>query len=171
MFSFFKKKKTEPTTSIVPIVPEWASFFTVEEYKAFMKNVDAYFKQLNINYEVGDGEILVDPNEFGYERMGLMNVAQVCKQHEISEYSTHIAGHFNSLSRAYNFNKEFDSIAGDFDKVKQFIGVRLYEAGYPNYIGKENALGKDFAGNIFAMIVFDFPDSVTNIKPANYRME
>lgn len=159
MFSFFKKKTDDNE------IPEWASFFDNKEYSAFINELDNYFKSLNIGYELSDGQVEVETNEFGFNVLGLINVAQVCKQEEKKYYKEIITEHFSAMIRANKFDKEFEKIADDFEKVKQYIGVRIYDNEYVAHIGKENTIGKDFAGDIYSMIVFDFPDRVSNIKP------
>lgn len=159
MFSFFKKRASST------IVPEWASFFDDKEYTIFIEEINNFFKKLNIEYEISDGQVIVDDNDFSFSNLGLVNVAQVCKQEEPKLYKQIIDAHFNSLIRANQFKKEFDAIADNFEEVKKYIGVRLYDNEYFVTVGKENTIGKEFAGNIYAMIVFDFPDSITSIKP------
>jgi hypothetical protein len=159
MFSFFKKK-TDDTN-----IPEWASFFDNKEYSAFIKEIETYFKNLNIQFKIGDGQIETNENEFGFSNLGLVNVAQVCKQEDKKHYKEIITEHFNSMIRANKFDKEFAKIADNFEEVKKYIGVRLYDNEYVAYVGKENTIGKNFAGDIYSMIVFDFPDSVLSIKP------
>jgi len=159
MFSFFKKK-TDDTN-----IPEWASFFDNKEYSAFIKEIETYFKNLNIQFEIGDGQIETNENEFGFSNLGLVNVAQVCKQEDKKHYKEIITEHFNSMIRANKFEKEFAKIADNFAEVKKYIGVRLYDNEYVAYVGKENTIGKNFAGDIYSMIVFDFPDIVLSIKP------
>ncbi|HMS69025.1 MAG TPA: hypothetical protein PKD18_12845 [Saprospiraceae bacterium] len=159
MFSFFKKK-----TDDTPI-PEWASFFDSKEYTLFIKEIENYLKSLNIQFTVGDGQVDVNENEFGFNNLGLVNVAQVCKQEDKKHYKEIITEHFNSMIKANKFDKEFQKIADNFEEVKKYIGVRLYHNEYVAYVGKENTIGKAFAGDIYSMIVYDFPDSVLSIKP------
>jgi hypothetical protein len=159
MFSFFNKRTGRT------IVPEWASFFDDKEYSVFIEEINNFFEKLNIQYKISDGQVIVDDNDFSFRNLGLVNVAQVCKQEEPKLYKQIIDAHFNSLIRASQFTKEFDVIADNFDEVKKYIGVRLYDNENFATIGKGNTIGKDFAGNIYAMVVFDFPDSVTSIKP------
>lgn len=159
MFSFFKKKADSTN------VPEWASFFNGNEYAVFITEIDKYFKKLNIPYQISDGQILVNQNEFGFGNMGLVNVAQVCKQGKAGHYTKIITEHFDALIRAKQFDFEFAKIADNFEEVKKYVGVRLYNHEYVASIGNENFIGREFAGDIYAMIVFDFPDSITSIKP------
>lgn len=159
MKSLFKKKTSKTS------VPEWASFFDSKEYALFIEEVENFFKNLNIQFELGDGEMFASENEFGFNHLGLQNLAQVCKQDELKYYKEIINEHFNTLIRASQFDKEFAKIADNFEEVKKYIGVRLYHHEYVNYIGKENTIGKDFAGDIYETLIFDFPNSVTNVKP------
>lgn len=163
MFSLFKKKSDEPN------VPKWASFFHYKEYSIFIKEIEIYFKNLNIQFEIGEGQIEVDENEFGFNNLGLVNVAQICKQEDKKHYKEIISEHFNSMIRANKFEKEFSKIADNFEEVKKYIGVRLYDQEYVAYVGKENTIGKDLTSDIYSMIVFDFPDSVLSIKPEEIK--
>lgn len=159
MFSFFKKKSDDTN------IPEWASFFDSKEYTLFIKEIENYLKSLNIQFTIGDGQVVVNENEFGFNNLGLVNVAQVCKQEDKKHYKEIITEHFNSLIKANKFDKEFAKIAGNFEEVKKYIGVRLYHNEYVASVGKENTIGKAFAGDIYSMIVYDFPESVLSIKP------
>jgi len=159
MFSLFKKKTGDTN------IPEWAAFFDDREYSLFIEEIDNYFHSLNIQYQIADGQVLVNENEFGFSNLGLVNVAQVCKQEVRKYYKKIITEHFNSLIRANQFDKEFAKIVNNFEEVKKYVGVRLYDNEYVAHVGRENTIGKDFAGDIYAMLVFDLPDSVLSIKP------
>lgn len=159
MFSFFKKKNT------ITEIPNWASFFEDSEYSTFIYEIENYFKKLNIEIEIFDGIIVVTENELGLSNLGLSNVAQNCKQDKPKKYKDIIKNHFDSLIEANKFEIEFEKIADNFEKVKKYIGVRLYNKEYIDYVGKEFAIGKEFEGDIYSMIVFDFPHSIANIKP------
>jgi hypothetical protein len=158
MFSLFKKDKNSPE------VPEWASFFKGSEYDNFLKAIDHYFSQKNIEYELGNGMLTTGSNDFGFTTLGLTNVAQVCNQDKARNYENIVSEHFDAMVRANRFDEEFKQIVHDFSKVKKYIGVRLYSNEYVAHIGKESAMGKDFAGDIFAMLIFDLPDSVISIQ-------
>ncbi|MCV9932591.1 hypothetical protein OIU80_09870 [Flavobacterium sp. LS1R47] len=163
MFSLFNKKnnKTE--------IPNWASFFENSEYSTFIYEIENYFRKLNIEIEISDGIILVTENELGFSNLGLSNVAQNCKQDKPKNYKNIIKDHFNSLIEANKFEIEFEKIVDNFEEVKKYIGVRLYNDEYIDYVGKEFAIGKEFEGDIYSMLVFDFPHSIANIKPEQIK--
>ncbi len=159
MFSLFKQKQENPE------VPEWAAFFDCNEYNDFLKAINNYFKRKKITYELGDGMLTAGANPFGFNNIGLMNVAQICKQNKQRNYSKIVSDHFDSMLRANKFETEFNKIVHDFEKVKKYIGVRLYSNDYVEHIGKELTVGKDFAGDIYLMLIFDLPESITNVQP------
>lgn len=159
MFSFFKKKST------LPDVPGWASFFEAGEYQQFIRSVERYFEKKKITYSLGDGVLIAGTNGFGFDQLGLVNVAQVCKQDKLGNYSAIVSEHFDCMIRAKSFDALFDSMVNDFDKVKQYIAVRLYPREYAFYNQQSLPFGKDLMGDIYAMLVFDLPDSIVGILP------
>lgn len=161
MFSFFQKNETV-------LVPEWASFFSGKEYSRFNSELISYFDKLNIEYKISDGIVNVNKEIFGFSNLGLTNVAQVCKQEAIKHYKAIIFDHFDSMLKANEFEIWFSKIVHDFEKVKKYIGVRLYDNEYVSSIGKDLTIGKDFAGNIYSMLVFDLAHSIINVQPGQF---
>ena len=158
MFSFFKRKNK-------PEVPEWASFFSPDEYSKFLKAIEKYFYQKNVTYTLGDGMINAGPNDFGFNILGLTNVAQVCKFDDNRSYNEVVSQHFETMLRVNEFDKDFNKIIDDYEQIKEYLAVRLYDEGYFSSVGKENVVGYTFVGNIYAALVFDLPDGIISIKP------
>lgn len=161
MFSFFKKKNKDSQSE----VPDWATFFSKGEYTVFSKAVNDFFQKLNLEYKIDDGVIYVGENDFGFKQLGLHNLAQMCKQNNTKDYPTVIKDHFETMIRIHRFNEEFDKINNDFEKIEKYIGVRIYDREYAANLEKENLLIKEFAEGLVAMLIFDLPESVMNIKP------
>lgn len=159
MFSFFKKNNK------LDQVPQWADFFTNEEYSKFDTELNKYLRTLNIDYTINDGRVEASEYIFGVTKLGLTNVAQVCKQTDLKNYYQTIAHHFETMIRANQFDKEFQKIEHDYDLVKEYICVRVYDHEYVEHIGRNNTLGKDIAGDLYAMIVFDLPHTIVSITP------
>lgn len=158
MFSFFNKKNKYP-------VPEWASFFTEKEFNDFVKELNAYFQPKGISPDLEAGLVIVNDQEFGAEQLGLYNLAQICKQAPAKHYKEIVEGHFNGLKQANRFDQSFSQVENDFEAVKQYIGVRIYNVEYIDQLGKEFTIGKFIADDLYAILVYDLPDSVRNIKP------
>jgi hypothetical protein len=160
MFSFFKKKNNKPNQ-----IPVWADFFTDEEYLKFDEELNRYLRTLNIPYTINDGRVEVNEDIFGVTKLGLTNVAQVCKQTSFKNYYKAISDHFETMIRAHKFDKEFQGIEHNYELVKEYICVRVYDHKYVEHIGRNNTLGKDIAGDLYAMIVFDLPHTIVSITP------
>ncbi|MDU1890755.1 MAG: hypothetical protein E6767_08695 [Dysgonomonas sp.] len=161
MFSFFKKKKGSQIS-----VPDWATFMTPKEYSIFIKATEEYFNKLNIGYSIeNEGVVLVSENDFGFGQLGLHNIAQICKQNDIKDYKAIVKDHFDAMVRIHKFNKEFEETVSNFEKIEKYIAVRLYNMEYGANLEGDNIIVRDFAEGIIAMLVFDLPESVVNIKP------
>ena len=160
MFSFFKKKKDYPA------VPSWASAFNPEEYSAFLEALDKYFTRHKITYELIPGGIKAGPNDHGFSTLGLTNLMQVCKQDRVKRYPELVSGHFDGLARAQKASAAFEKLTEDYAQVKKFLGVRLYPKDYLANLGNDITVGRDFGGDIYAMLVYDLPDTVQNVTPA-----
>lgn len=147
-------------------VPAWADFFTQQEYTRFIGLLDRYFSKNKIEYVFDHGPIVqLDEDLFGLGQLGLVNLAQMAKQTPGSKWKRLIAGHFDSLQQSVRRQKEFDEHAHDFNYASKYLGVRLYHNDYVANIEEGLRIGKPFTEDVFALLVFDFPDSVTNVKP------
>ncbi len=146
-------------------VPQWAGFFTKEAYNAFLNELGNYFQAKGLSPVLDGSVVKVEGGEFGAQQLGLTNVAQVCRQRDPADYKEAIAAHFGAMERGEVFRKEFEKMAGTYENVKSYIGVRLYPQHYMDNLPKGIFIGKPFPGNMYAMLIFDMPDTITNIKP------
>jgi hypothetical protein len=158
MFSIFKKNRN------IQQIPDWASFFSNEDYTKFISVVKDYFTQKNIEYTIQDGVLTVDTNEFGVNNLGLVNIAQVCNQDEKRNYKTIVKEHFDSLIRTHEFDREFEKTTHNYNEIKEYIGVRLYSTEYFAQIDKNAIVGKLIADDLYATLIFDLPDAIQSIK-------
>ena len=159
MFSFFKRNKNKQPT------PQWASFFNADEYAQFLERLNHYLEKEKIAYSLGNGEITIQDGSFGADQLGLVNLAQMCKQQPVRKWQSMITNHFNSLRENAVFQDEFTKKAHDFDFVKPYLVVRLYSKEYLSYIGDEAFIGKPVTDDIVAILAFDLPMAITNVKP------
>ncbi|MBK7568080.1 MAG: hypothetical protein IPI31_09685 [Bacteroidetes bacterium] len=77
MFSFFNSKKTT-----IP-APDWAFFLMMQSIQNLSLKLKLILnlRGINLRYQMVS---YVNKNEFGFENLGLSNVAQVCKQHGVN---------------------------------------------------------------------------------------
>jgi hypothetical protein len=148
-------------------VPEWANFFDKKEYNCFIDIVEEYFKQKNFKISINDGVVTVENNDLGLNNLGLVNLAQICKQEKRNVWKEIVIDHFNRLIEANKFEADFNSKINDFEQIKQYIGVRLYHKDYLKTVGKENTVYKELTDEIVELRVFDLPHTVSSIKPEN----
>ncbi|MES2775997.1 MAG: hypothetical protein V4722_17605 [Bacteroidota bacterium] len=159
MFSFFKRKK-----SLLP-VPEWASFFTQEEFSRFIDIVNRYFEKKQIEIVHDDGVIRFKNESAEFENLGLSNLCQICNQTKKYRWKSLIYGHFNGMKKAEAFNEEFNKNSHDFSFSKPYLGVRIYSTEHSFILDDTLTIGQHVVDGIFAMLVFDFPNSVVNVRP------
>lgn len=148
-------------------VPEWANFFDKKEYNYFIDIVEEYFKQKNLKISINEGVIIIENNDFELNNLGLLNLAQICKQESKSLWKEIIVDHFNRMIDANKFEADFNKIINDFEQIQQYIGVRLYHKEYVETVGKENTVYREITDEIIELLVFDLPHTVTSIKPEN----
>lgn len=147
-------------------IPTWASFFTEKEYTAFISEIESCFRKIiNSPYNINDGVVVFQEEVYGISQMGLFNLAKMCKQNKRANYAGIISDHFDILRKSYEFNQEFKKIERDFEQICKYIAVRLYDVEYLSATSRDNFISKKIAGELFAVLVFDFPDTIIHIKP------
>jgi hypothetical protein len=107
----------------------------------------------------------VKTDRFGANDLGLVNLAQICKQSSSFRWKRIIKSHFTQLEKSASFETAFSKKVHDFSQVRDYIGVRLYPTDYASYIKDGLAIGKHITEDIFALLVFDFPHSIINVRP------
>src|SRR6218665_245979 len=148
------------------IVPDWAAFFSYGQYSQFIQHVLSYFSGSQISYRCHEGAILhVDSETKNPGRMGLLNLAQLCRLKPAEEWGPTVRLHFDGLMNAAGTERMFSSKAHDFAFVKDHIAVRIYPTEYINMIRDGLIIGRAVADGLYAMLVFDLPDSIVGIRP------
>ena len=79
MQSFFDKGRQYPS------VPEWADFFSAEEYSRFMTLLGEYMASQEITFTTDNEILIVETERYGGSRFGLINLAQSCHQADEQE--------------------------------------------------------------------------------------
>jgi hypothetical protein len=153
-------------------VPAWADFFSAEEYQAFDKAVSQYFKSLGKPFKVDEGIVRTAwmSGDSEMQNLGLMNVAQMCKQAKVADYDGVIRNHFDVMRKSKDFISGFFENINDFEFVKPFIGTRLYHKDHIKSIGAEGVIAKSITEEIIAMLVFDMPQAISSIKPEQAKV-
>lgn len=141
-------------------VPDWAGFFSGEEFRIFMAEVRQDFAGRGVPHEVDPvvGVIKVQPSL----QLGLHNLAQTCRASGQSEWPTIIRDHFSRILQMGNAHGEFVSeLKWDFARARKLLRVRLYPS---DMAGQEWSICRPVADGILAMLVYDLPQSVVNVQ-------
>ncbi|CAA9531329.1 MAG: hypothetical protein AVDCRST_MAG85-3703 [uncultured Solirubrobacteraceae bacterium] len=148
----FRRRDQEPD----PPIPEWASFFDREEYRAFLGVVDLTLEALGHERTWGDGvvEIEVDGEPV---QLGLSNLAQTLRGAPHEEWNGLAAAHFGAVTNQPD--------AGDMgvEEARAILKLRLWARDQlPENL---ELVAKPFADDLLVVLALDFPQSVTNAKP------
>lgn len=144
-------------------VPEWAPFFTREQFERFVNELGAYFQRAKSKMKFEETKlprITVSGGRFPPGRYGVINVAQTCNQTDSADWPQRIADHFDALAAAAGDHEAFNVRAEEFERVKDLLAVR---------IGDEQSLPidkllfrRDLPGTI-SYLVFDLPHSIESV--------
>jgi hypothetical protein len=140
----------------------WAPFLSELELSMFLTLVEAEVRSHGVAYEMGDGEIEIEWQE-GAQRLGLSNLAQVCKGIPAGDWPNAIAKHFDLVFGSVEEEAELRAVVADFEKVRSMLRVRLYESWIDDYVLKHVAEG------LSAALVFDLPSAMRSVSRAEMR--
>lgn len=159
MIPFFRKnKRSDPA-------PEWSSFSSLSDYEEFQSLVKKYFDRKKIPYRIEEDSITTDDADWPFGQMGLSNLAQTCNQNPRPAWKTIVKSHFDNMVANREFEDAFYEKAHDYSYASPYIGVRIYPNDYISIIGEEATIKRPLSEDLSAILVFDFPHAISNIKP------
>ena len=156
-------------------VPEWASFFSLEEYQRFNQLIEQHFVATQTKISLQDGIVVVVATK---QKYGLQNLAQVCCQSEAESWTEVIANHFETIHQAEAEGREIQEKFSDFSKIAPYLAVRLYPDSYLEQVGADKAVASiDLEGTV-TMLVLDLENAIRtvctdDVKPwgkSNYEL-
>lgn len=168
MFNFFRKKPKsshEPPPSDLKR-PQWMTYMNDDQYFHFINIVQKYFREIPLEILIDDGVIHVQENDLGLNNLGLSNISQSCARHKIHEYKSLIYNHFDHMQKIHEFNEHFDELKNDYNLVSDYIGVRMIRTETFEVIGRDKMLINEITDDTSSMVIFDLPDSTTNLDPS-----
>lgn len=159
MIPFFRRNKA------LQAAPGWTNFPSFSDYDVFITLVKKYFDKKRLTFTIEEDMIAVEDTSSPFQQFGLSNLAQMCKQSRRSRWKSIIREHFDGMYRADAFERNFYAQAHDYAYAAPYIGVRVYPKEYISHIGEEATIKRDLAEDLIALLVFDLPHSVINLKP------
>jgi hypothetical protein len=150
-------------------VPEWAKFFSPDEYQAFLGAVDEEMRRRQLPFEFGDGTVRVSPPDQEGADYGLLNLAQTCHAAGRAEWPTTIQEHFDNAFRSSRDSEELDAKSDRLEAVRAFLKVRLYHTDYLDQMGDGGLVHRVPAEGLIETLVYDLPGSVRTVPPEHVR--
>ena len=145
-----------------PPVPDWASFFSPAEYRAFLDAVTSDLRRRGLGVELGDGVAYVPSPQGGEpQQFGLSNLAQMCHADDQDAWPRIIATHFTSLLSMQG--RDLDALAADYEQVVPILRVRLMPDESMGGVAIPESVVRPVAPGILEVLVFDFPDSTATV--------
>ena len=146
-------------------VPDWAKFFTPDEYRGFLEDLSLELARRSLKFELGDGTVHVAPPGMEGSDYGLLNLAQTCHATGRSEWPSTIREHFDNAFRSSRDAQEIDARAGALENVREWIKVRLYHTDYLSQMGDAGLIHRQPADGLIETLVYDLPGSVRTVPP------
>jgi hypothetical protein len=142
--------------------PEWASFFSGDEYRAFIAAVEADLGRRGRAFTIRDGYVELEAQgDDEAPELGLANLAQMCNALEQSDWSLQIASHFSAVFATQG--RDFDAIAADFEQARPILRIRLFPDASMGGTDLGDTVSRPLAPGILEALVYDFPDSVAGV--------
>lgn len=146
-------------------VPEWASFFSTTEYRAFHAAVGADLKRRGWVHQWGDGVVQIRQADGSWSPAGLLNLAQVCNQVGQDEWPQVVSGHFDRIGDIDRQQKVIDALKKDFEQAHPHLRVRLYPEDYAASVPDARIVARRPAPGLLAVLALDLPEVVTTVDP------
>jgi len=156
MFSLFRKK--EPVTT----VPQWSRIANASDYVVFKKAVQHCFKDYRADLMFEEGVINLGETEtFGVDVISLINLFKYCISRGNSEtFLPTVEEFLGSMRRCANGG----TASPEFEAAKDTLGLRILTVKVFKQMSEEFYIGAQLFGNLFYFLVFDLPDTVTNVS-------
>ena len=146
--------------------PEWASFFTAEQYAVFLECVHRHFAERNTRVSIDEGVLRLKAATEG--AFGLLNLAQICRAAEEHDWPRIVQEHFDEVLAAYEGVGAPEARIADFEAVSDRVAVRVWPEGLLAELGRkpdEMLIWRSDMEGTVTVLVLDLPTSVKNIRP------
>jgi hypothetical protein len=150
--------------------PGWATPMDAREADELVEAVRADLLRRGLAATVADGLVTVEVEGEGEDqRFGLSNLAQLCHLLPASQWAETIAGHFDSLLAAQATQVELESMATDFERVRDLLKVRIYGDERIGGVAPEPPASWHLADGLTAVFVYDLPATVASVPAGHVR--
>jgi len=148
--------------------PEWAVFFSLKEYKAFISLVHDYFQGQGEQIVIDDGVVLFQNDSRSWSsvsKCGLLNLAQLCHQRSKKHWKQIVFRHFESFREAQASENEFEEKLKNFYAAYNLISVRLWPESYTDTVGEDQFIIRRDLDGVVTSLAFDLPSTIRQVRP------
>lgn len=149
-------------------VPEWAAFFSRDEYVAFLAAVSAEMQRRELPHQIEAGTVTVTHPDGQQQKFGLQNLAQICHRDGREQCATAIERHFEVMLHSDIEQEATEAMAQDYDRARALLKVRLYPRDYLRAVG-DALVYRELAGDVLQVLVFDLPNTVSTVQASQAR--
>lgn len=140
--------------------PEWASFMSGDEYRAFAQAVEADLTGRGWTSRITDaGSVAVDRGSGKPDEFGLFNLAQLCHQVDRSKWTEAIRTHFTNLVAAEAASEQLH----DFANAEPLLKVRVYRSSEMPPEALAGMVTTPLAPDLVGVLVADLPTTVQTL--------
>jgi hypothetical protein len=145
------------------IVPDWANFMPLEEFRAFFRQLEDELVTRRIGHEIdanaGAVRLAQTTDAGGY--FDLQNLAQICHGSQQPEWPKIIREYFDRLFQAQTTHRApLERFADDFSEARGLLKVRLY----PSSMDAVHLLvGHQPMEAVVAALTYDLPETVASV--------
>jgi hypothetical protein len=157
MFSFFKKK---------PKGPWWSEFMNEDQYTA----LHDMLKKIMREYKFKSGYNQDDTNfwvHYGGDkpiRIDLFEMVKVLVQENQDKWYENLSKYFKEVFEPFERLLLIKEHKDDFEKLKDFVAVRIYDKEIMDYPESKKLVVKEFAPDLVMVLSFDLGDQLKSIK-------
>jgi hypothetical protein len=135
--------------------PEWASFFTPGEYADFVQLVCSAISKRGLRAHLDDGVAIIRRPGAQEERVGLLNLAQMCRESERPSWPRVIGDFWDTMEKTGRDPRALLKQIESFDAARDKIKVRLHAEDYLQHPHAAHLCLRKIADGICALLVCD----------------
>jgi hypothetical protein len=135
--------------------PEWARFFTPGEYADFTQLVCSAISKRGLRFHLDDGIAVIRRPGVQEERIGLMNLAQMCRESARPTWPTVIGAFWDTMDRTSKDPGALLKQIESFDVARHKIKVRLHAEDYLQHSHASHLCLRKLTEGICELLVCD----------------
>jgi hypothetical protein len=147
-------------------VPAWASFFTEEQFRSFLEQLEQDLEDRHLPYalEAETGTLEIELPGADRQQLHLLTLARACYQMPLPGWAEYVEQHLDAaISVLAGGMAAVDRLASDFDRARPLLRLRLYP---DDYLDPEVPLVyRRLAEGLTAVLVYDLPQSIATVPP------